>query len=106
MRVIAKAYLNCHAENYPDAAQALFTWHSLITACDAKHFSELKSTFSSADAIRDGRVVFNIKGNQFRLVADIDYTRKAVFLKWFGPHKDYDKIDPAEVSYAPCKNRG
>ena len=48
----------------------------------------------------DDRVVFNIKGNSFRLVVAVDYARQVVFIKWIGSHAAYDHIDAAKVSYA------
>ena len=66
---------------------------------DFKHFPDLKSVFGSADSIRDDRVVFNIMGNHFRLVAAVDYQRQKAYSIWFGTHREYDKINPAEVAY-------
>jgi mRNA interferase HigB len=54
---------------------------------------------SNASIIDDERVVFNVKGNDYRLVAAIDYERQTVFIKWIGSHKDYDKIDVRKVQY-------
>ena len=48
----------------------------------------------------DDRVVFNIKGNSFRLVVAVDYSRQVVFIKWIGSHADYDRIDATKVNYA------
>jgi len=71
---------------------------------DFKHFPDLKSMFPTADLICDDRVVFNIKGNKFRLIVGVDFSRQIAFVKWFGRHKDYDKIKPSEVKheYPPC----
>ena len=55
----------------------------------------LDAWFHSGD-----RVVFNLKGNDYRMVTAIDYKRRIVFIKWLGPHRDYDKIDPRTVQYA------
>jgi len=104
MRVIAKRTINAYRKCYPEADEQLKAWVALIEGRDFKHFSELKATFNSADLIKDNRVVFNIKGNHFRLIAHLDFNRQAAFVKWFGRHKDYDKIDPSEVKheYPPC----
>ncbi|WP_407944431.1 type II toxin-antitoxin system HigB family toxin [Maridesulfovibrio sp.] len=68
------------------------------------HFMELKDVFRSADLIADGIIVFNIKGNNFRLIVNVDFTRQQAYVKWFGRHKEYDKINPLEVKheYPPC----
>lgn len=99
VRVIATRTLNRYAEAYPDAANAIYTWHQLMKQRDYEHFPDIKSTVRTADSIKDGRVVFNIKGNNYRLIVDIDYKRHAVRCIWFGRHKEYDKINAAEVTY-------
>jgi mRNA interferase HigB len=55
--------------------------------------------YGSASIVGAERVVFNIKGNDYRLVTAIDYRRGIVFIKWLGAHKDYDKIDARTVQY-------
>ncbi len=100
MRVIATRTLNAYRNSYTDADEALCAWLSLMKTHRFRHFAELRQVFSSSDLISDGRVVFNIKGNHFRLIADIDFQRQAVFIKWFGRHKEYEKIDPLEVRHA------
>jgi hypothetical protein len=55
---------------------------------------------ANASIVGNDRVVFNIKGNAFRLVVAIDYARQVVFIKWVGSHADYDRIDAATVKYA------
>ena len=104
MRVIAKKTINAYRDCYPDADGALKAWVSLIESRDFRHFPDLKAVFSTADLIRDDRIVFNIRGNRYRLVAAADFSRQAVFVKWFGTHKAYDRINPAEVrhEYPPC----
>ena len=104
MRVIAKKTINAYRKCYPDADDALRSWVALIESRDFKHFPDLKSSFRSADLIKDERVVFNIKGNHYRLIAAVDFIHNAVFIKWFGTHKEYNGINPLEVKheYPPC----
>lgn len=104
MRVIAKKTINAYRGCYPDADGALKTWVSLIESKNFKHFPDLKKTFQTADLIKNDRIVFNIKGNHYRLIAAVDFKFNVVFIKWFGKHKDYDKIKPSEVKheYPPC----
>jgi len=104
MRVIAKKTINAYRECYPEADEQLRAWVATMEERNFKHFTALKAMFNSADLVKDNRVIFNIKGNHFRLIAHIDFNRQAVFIKWFGRHKDYDKIDPSEVKheYPPC----
>ena len=61
--------------------------------------NELKAKYRNASIISSKRVVFNIKGNEYRLIVDVEYKLKIVFIVWFGTHKEYDKIDAKTVRY-------
>ncbi len=104
MRVITKKTINRYRECYPEADDKLKAWVALIEGNDFKHFPNLKEMFPRADFVPPDRVIFDIKGNHFRLITAFDFKRQAVFVKWFGWHKDYDKINPSEVQheYPPC----
>lgn len=99
VRLISKAHLERMIVRYPQAAGGLRFWYHGIISSDFAHLAALQEVFASADHIAGDRVVFNIKGNHFRLVAAIDFARQVVYFKWFGTHKEYDRIDPAEVGY-------
>ena len=104
MRVITTKTINAYRECYSEADGPLKAWLALIEGNEFKHFPELKIMFGSADFVQPDRVIFNIKGNHFRLITAVDFGRQIVFVKWFGRHKDYDKINPSEVQheYPPC----
>ena len=61
--------------------------------------SKLKAKYRNASILTSKRVVFNIKGNDFRLIVDIEYRLKIIFIVWIGTHKQYDKIDAKTISY-------
>jgi len=61
--------------------------------------AELKMLYATASIVSADRVVFNIKGNSYRLVVAIDYEKGIVWIKWLGTHKDYDQIDATEVDH-------
>jgi mRNA-degrading endonuclease HigB of HigAB toxin-antitoxin module len=65
-----------------------------------KNSSDVKASYASASIIGADRVVFNIKGNAYRLVAAVDYGRAIVFIKWLGTHKEYDAVDVRTIQYA------
>ena len=88
-----------YCRKYPDAATALQQWYYELLKSDFKNLNELKSKFGSASLIGDDRVVFNIMGNKFRLVVLIVFEFKAVQIKWFGRHNEYDKIDVEKVLF-------
>ncbi|SDK48956.1 mRNA interferase HigB [Maridesulfovibrio ferrireducens] len=104
VNVISTKTLNAYRNCYPEADQALRTWLVIMKKSNFKHFSELKQIFGSADLITNDVIVFNIKGNHFRLIVNIDFLRQSAYVKWFGRHKDYNKINPSEVKheYPPC----
>lgn len=104
MRVLATKTINAYRKCYPKADGALKSWVALIEGRSYEHFVDLKTVFGSADLIEDDRVVFNIKGNHYRLIAGVDFNRQIVFPKWFGTHNEYNKINPSEVKheYPPC----
>lgn len=62
--------------------------------------SELKAMYGSASILKNSRVVFNISGNKFRLIADISYSFGTIFIVWFGTHAQYDQINAQEIDYA------
>ncbi len=90
MRVITKAHINKGSEEYPDARKALISWYQVISRTDFHNFSELKQVFRSVDKV--GRVVvFDIKGNHYRLIAAIHYNTKLVYVLEVMTHAQYDK---------------
>jgi mRNA interferase HigB len=96
-RIIAKSTLREFWEKHADSEQYLKTWYD--TAKRAKWFSpnDVKQTYVSAGILKNGRVVFNIKGNKYRLIVEINFPRKWVFIRFIGTHKEYDKIDANNI---------
>lgn len=99
MRVIAVKTLKDHWEEFPQAKQALLSWYEEVNAADWSNPNELKTQYRNASVLTDKRVVFNIHGNAFRLIVDVEYRLKIIFVIWFGTHKQYDKIDAKKISY-------
>ena len=61
----------------------------------------MKAGYASASIVGAERLVSNIKGNSYRLVVAVDYERAILFIKWFGTHKEYDKIDVRTITHVP-----
>ena len=80
----------------------LEAWHSEVKRATWQSSAELKRAFATASILNAERVVFNIHGNHFRLVASIDYARQTLFVKWIGNHVAYDKINARTVEYEAC----
>ncbi|HVU57553.1 MAG TPA: type II toxin-antitoxin system HigB family toxin [Puia sp.] len=105
MRVIAVKTLREHWITYPQAEPALLAWFEETENAQWNSPQELKQQYRNASILTDKRVVFNIHGNSYRLIVDIEYRLKIVFVVWFGTHKQYDKIDAKKVSYVKADKK-
>ena len=99
MRVIAVKTLKSFCENYPQAKQALLAWYDEVENTNWNNPNELKLHYKNSSVINGKRVVFNIHGNSYRLIVDIEFNLKIVFIVWFGTHEAYNKIDVKKISY-------
>jgi mRNA interferase HigB len=99
MRVIAVRTLKEYFQDFPMAEQPLLSWYEEVSIAEWHNPNQLKAQYRNASILSDKRVVFNIHGNSFRLIVDIEYRLKIVFVVWFGSHKEYDKIDAKKISY-------
>ncbi|MEX0964752.1 MAG: type II toxin-antitoxin system HigB family toxin [Pseudohongiellaceae bacterium] len=96
MRIIALSTLKGFWEEnpeYQDAKEPILAWHSHALHADWSSPVEVKQDFGNASILKDGRVVFNIAGNKYRLVVWINYAYKVVYIRFIGTHAQYDKID-------------
>ena len=84
---------------YPQAANALKQWYSEFVTREFSNFNELKAIYGNASIVGDDRVVFNIMGNNFRLIVRIVFDYRVIQIKWFGTHAEYDKIDVTTVQH-------
>jgi len=87
-------------KDYRVVKAALDAWFHEARQAEWKTPADVKEYYRNASIVGADRVVFNIKGNDYRLVTAIDYRRGIVFIKWLGSHKEYDKIDVRTVQYA------
>ena len=96
MRVIALSTLKAFREEYPeymDAKEPTLAWYRLTLAADWSAPADVKQDFRNASILKDGRVVFNIAGNKYRLVVWINYAYRVGYIRFIGTHAQYDKID-------------
>lgn len=98
MRVIALKRLRDHWElpDRGDSEQALKSWYAVTREASWAHFAEVKAQFGTASAVGE-RVVFNIAGNKYRLVAYINYAFHTVYVRFVGTHREYDALNIEEV---------
>ncbi len=97
MRVIAKKILRKFWEKHRDSENQLKTWYKEASKATWTNPSEIKSEYPKASILKAGRVVFNICGNNYRLVVEINYERLWVFIRFIGTHQEYDKIDANKI---------
>lgn len=105
MRIIARSTLSKFVETLPAGKQraaakaALDAWFHEAVRADWSSPAGLKKQYGTASIVDRERVVFTLKGNDYRLVTAIDYQRRVVFIKWLGLHREYDRIDVRKVAY-------
>lgn len=99
MRVIAFRTLREFFEKpeYADSEASLRSWFHDVKAASWSSSNELKQQYKNASIVGDGRVVFNIKGNDYRLVVAVEYEFQVIFIRFIGTHKQYDKIDAKTI---------
>jgi len=97
MNVISKRTLVQFYEKHPQAKTPLEVWHADARKAQWETPEQIKRDYPAAFFLKDNRVVFNIKGNDYRLIVHIDYKRKIVRVKFVGTHSEYDKINAEEV---------
>ncbi len=97
--IIHRKTLLDYCKRYPDAAVALQSWYYELLKVELKNFNELKKIYPNVSLVGDDRVVFNILGNKYRLVVRIIFLFKAIQIKWFGTHTEYDKTDVTTINY-------
>jgi mRNA interferase HigB len=93
MRVIAKKILRDFWVVHADSENQLKTWYKEASKASWINPIDIKEEYTKASILKGGRVVFNICGNKYRLVVDINYLRQWVFIRFIGTHTEYDKID-------------
>ena len=99
MSVIAVKTLRLYAKKKIEAEQSLLSWYQEAEKANWKSHNVLKQQFANVTVISNKRVVFNIHGNKYRLIVDIEYHLQVIFIVWIGTHKEYDNIDAKKVNY-------
>jgi mRNA interferase HigB len=105
VRVISRRTLRAFVESlkgskdHKTVKAALDSWFHEAQRANWKSPSDVKRSYGNASIVGSDRVVFNLKGNDYRLVVAIDYSGQIVFIKWIGSHSDYEKINVKTVEY-------
>jgi len=97
LRVITRKTLKSFWEDHSDCEQQLKAWFQEASNAEWKSPADIKKDYPSASILADNRVVFNIKGNNYRLIVRISYDYKMVWIRFVGTHAEYDKINANEI---------
>jgi mRNA interferase HigB len=97
MRVIAKKVIREFWIKHADSMDQLKTWYKEASRANWNNPGDIKSEYAKASILKNGRIVFNICGNKYRLIVDINYKRKWVFVLFIGTHKEYDRVDAQKI---------
>ena len=97
MRIISEKTLRNFWQRHPTAEAPLRAWIREVAQADWKTPVDVKGRYPNASIVKDNRAVFNIKGNDFRLVVWINFRHLAVYIKWVGTHVEYDRINVDKV---------
>lgn len=98
MQIVALRTLRAFWLEHRRAEGSLKTWYATVGKASWSGPSDIRKMFNSVDFVGDNRVIFDIAGNRYRLIAHVSYEYKAVLIKFVGTHADYDKINPETVS--------
>jgi len=93
MRIFTEQILKEYTEKYPESKVALQDWVSVVKKSNWTCFADIKKTYNSVDSVGNQRYVFNIKGNNYRLVVVVKFTIQFVYIRFIGTHNEYDKIN-------------
>ncbi|GEO07410.1 toxin RelE [Adhaeribacter aerolatus] len=97
MRVIAKRTLRDFWEKHADSEQQLKAWYNEAEQADWKSPNEIKKNYPSASILEDNRIVFNIRGNNYRLIVRINFKYAIVWIRFIGTHAEYDRVDATKI---------
>jgi mRNA interferase HigB len=99
MNVIAKRTIMHYIERYPASKTALLVWLKEFEQTSFENFNDLKKMYGNASVVANHRVIFNIKGNDFRLIVSVNFRTQSAYVIWFGTHKEYGEVDASTVKH-------
>ena len=97
MRLIARKTLRTFWDRYPDSQSSLQAWYADVKQAIWRTPTDITAVYRTASILPNNRLVFNIKGNQYRLVVAIHYAYALVYIRFIGTHHDYDQIDATSI---------
>lgn len=97
MRIIARGALRKYWDTHPETEEPLKAWYADVKNSSWKKPTDLRNTYATVSPLKDNRAVFDIKGNQYRIVVRINYAKGLVFIRFIGTHAEYDKINAETI---------
>lgn len=97
MKIVSIKILKEFWANYPDSEQHLKAWADEVKQAKWLQPADIKDKYRSASILKNRRIVFNIKGNDYRLIVSVAYRFGAVYIKFIGTHKQYDAVDAETI---------
>lgn len=97
MHIVSIQTLRLFWRKHPDAERPLRAWYALAERATWRSPSDIKAVLGNASFIGTNRVIFNIKGNDYRLIVVVEYQKGRIFIRFVGTHAEYDRIDPATI---------
>lgn len=97
MRIVARKTIIAFYTKHGDAETALEEWYTKTSDAQWNNFADMKKTFNSADNVGNKRFVFNIKGNDYRLICIVLFRIKMVYIRFLDTHKEYDKLSKDQI---------
>ncbi len=97
MRIVSLQTLRTYWETNPEVEQQLRAWHDEVISQKWEQPADIKARYASASILKKRRVVFNIKGNKYRLIVAVAFNVGVVYIKFIGTHKEYDEVDAETV---------
>lgn len=97
MIIFTPATISQYAQQHPDVHDELLRWMRIVEAADWSSLADIKQDFNSVDYVKNDRYVFNIKGNQYRLIAMVHFRVRSLYVRFIGTHSEYDKVDASLI---------
>jgi len=97
VRVMTRKAINDYCNTYKETSTQLQAWYHEVKNAQWNNPQDVRARYSNASIIKGNRIVFNIKGNKYRLVTKVNYQMNVVYIRFFGTHNEYTKINVEEI---------
>lgn len=99
MNILAKGTILYYINRYPEAKTSLLTWYYEFSKLKVPNFNALKLIYGNVSIVGDNRIIFNIKGNDYRLLVSVNFRKLSAYVIWFGTHREYNQINMNTIAF-------